>query len=66
MQALDCLKVLREVAVKEDEGASFNTFLGVVRDLRLRGHDDFFQMVVNAEVSLITENESKLSSNITV
>jgi len=44
-QALECLKVLREVAVREDEGAQFNRFLGIVRDLRLRGHEDFFVLL---------------------
>lgn len=42
LQALDCLKALREVAVKEDEGALFNTFLHLIREMRLKGHEDFF------------------------
>jgi len=63
-QALECLKVLREVAVREDEGAQFNRFLGIVRDLRLRGHEDFFVLLQNEQLSLVTEHESKMSSKV--
>ena len=45
-KALDCLKVLREVCVKEDEAAVFNQFLQKVKQNHSNGeHLNFFKML---------------------
>ena len=65
-KAVECLRALREACVKEDEAQSFNKFMERLKDKFQRGtNKEFFQMIINSEISLITKKESSISSNVT-
>ncbi|XP_068705465.1 X-ray repair cross-complementing protein 5-like [Montipora foliosa] len=58
-KALDCVKALREEAIKAGESAMFNTFLRDMKEriMNQRGHE-FWVLVVKENVKLITELEA--------
>jgi len=65
-KAFDCLKTLREACVKEDEGAVFNKFMEKMKKQFASGeHKGFWEKVKANRVSLITNEESKISSTVT-
>ena len=65
-KAFECLKHLREACVKEDEAPAFNRFLERVKDQFGNGaHRAFFEMLIQSKVSLITNDESNISSTVT-
>lgn len=65
-KAIDCLKALREACIKEDEGGNFNKFMDRVKKQFQHGsHSQFFQDVIDNQISLITKEESAISSMVT-
>jgi hypothetical protein len=63
---------MRGTCIQEDEAQSYNEFMKKVKRLTAKGsYKDFFQMLIQAEkeqgikVSLITQKESTISSNVT-
>lgn len=65
-KAIDCLKALRESCIKEDEGATFNKFMERIKKLFSSGsNSEFFKLVITNNISLITKQESAISSIVT-
>lgn len=65
-KALECLTALRNACVTEDEAPIFNKFMEKVKDLFAHGPSRaFFQLLVGKKLSLITKDESAISSIIT-
>ena len=65
-KAFECLSQLRQAAVSEDEAPTFNKFLEHLKSLYSTGpHQGFFAMLVKAKFSLITKQESEISSVVT-
>jgi len=65
-KALECLTTLRNACVTEDEAPIFNKFMEKVKDLFAHGPSRaFFQLLVGKKLSLITKDESAISSIIT-
>lgn len=65
-KAFECLSQLRQAAVSEDEAPTFNTFLEKLKDMYSSGpHQGFFEMLVKEKCSLITKQESEISSVVT-
>ena len=63
---METLKAFREAGVSEDEAPTFNKFLERIKDQHSTGpHSGFFEMMVKENVSLITRDESEISSIIT-
>ena len=64
-KALECMKALREACVNEDEAPSFNKFAERIKGLSLKTaseSDNFFKMMADAKLTLITKHESNISS----
>lgn len=63
-KAIECLKELRRACIDEDEAPSFNRFAYRIRSLYSKGDEksNFFLLVIEEGVTLITKHESKLSS----
>jgi hypothetical protein len=59
-KAIECLLSLREGCVREDEAESFNKFLEL-----LAKNEDFFAIIKQHRCSLITKEESAMSSTVT-
>lgn len=65
-KALECLNQLRNAAVSEDEAPTFNKFMEKLKDQYSEGsHKEFFRMLQKHNLSLITNQESEISSVIT-
>lgn len=65
-KAIDCLSQLRNAAVTEDEAPTFNKFMEKLKDTYATGpHKEFFQMMRKGKLSLITRDESEISSVVT-
>ena len=57
---------LREACVAEDEAQKFNLFMEMIKKRYTVGaNKEFFEMVRKERVSLITKDESSISSTIT-
>jgi ATP-dependent DNA helicase 2 subunit 2 len=64
-KALECMRTLRESCVKEDEAPSFNKFAERIKSLALKTATDsenFFKLMADAKLTLITKHESAISS----
>lgn len=64
-KALECMKTLREACVKEDEAPSYNKFAERIKALAIKTaseSENFFKMMADAKLSLITKHESHISS----
>lgn len=64
-KALECMKTLREACVKEDEAPSFNKFAERIKTLAYKTAsetENFFQLMADAKLTLITKHESSISS----
>jgi ATP-dependent DNA helicase 2 subunit 2 len=64
-KALECMKTLREACVKEDEAPSFNKFAERIKSLAIKTAsetENFFKMMADAKLTLITKHESAISS----
>ncbi len=62
-KAIECVKVLREGCIKEEESEQFNRFLREARALfEGKRRDDFWKLIVNRKISLIHYDESEESS----
>ena len=65
-KAFDCLIQMREACINEDEAPIFNKFMDKVKDLFAIGpHMDFFGMLAKNKFTLITNEESEISSAVT-
>ena len=65
-KAFDCLTQMREACINEDEAPIFNKFMDKVKDLFAVGpHMDFFGMLAKNKFTLITKEESEISSAVT-
>lgn len=65
-KAFDCLKQMRDACISEDEAPIFNKFMDKMKDLFSIGpHQDFFGMMIKNKFSLITNQESEISSAVT-
>jgi ATP-dependent DNA helicase 2 subunit 2 len=71
-KAIECIAQMRDTCIHEDEAQTYNEFMKRVKRVFSKGsYKDFFIMLVQAEkeqgmkVSLITQKESTISSNIT-
>lgn len=65
-KALECLGELRQACVQEDEAPQFNKFMEKIKKMFGRGLlAEFFKMVFQAEITLITNQESPISSMVT-
>ncbi len=69
-KAIDCMAAMRKVCIRDDEAAKYNQFLDRVKKVFSRGsYRDFFQQLRQAageaKLSLITQKESAISSNVT-
>ncbi len=66
-KAIECLVVLRETCVREDEGQAFNKFMQVLKSKFAKpgNNEDFFQEIVKRKISLITKKETSTSSHVT-
>ncbi|XP_068931288.1 X-ray repair cross-complementing protein 5 [Petaurus breviceps papuanus] len=63
MKSLDCIKAFREEAIKLSEEQNFNNFLQALRDkVEDQALNDFWDIVVQDGITLITEDESPGSS----
>lgn len=65
IKALECLKVLRNACIKEDEWSAFNDFLNVLKaksDSKSAKYMLLWRSVVQACVTLISSDENRLSS----
>lgn len=63
---MECLRSFRDAGVTEDEAPTFNKFLEKIKDTHASGpHHGFFAMMVKEKLSLITKEESEISSIIT-
>lgn len=58
-KALECVKVLREEAIKAGESVMFNTFLQELKEkiINQRGHE-FWLLLLKEEVTLISQSEA--------
>ena len=63
-KAIECLKELRKACVNEDEAPSFNRFAYKIRSQFNKPGDqhNFFRKLIQEQITLITKDESKLSS----
>lgn len=63
-KALECLQLLRETCISEDEAGTFNDFLKILKEKYHKSgeHRPFFDMLANNKVTLIDTLESNLSS----
>jgi ATP-dependent DNA helicase 2 subunit 2 len=64
-KALECMKTLREACVNEDEAPSFNKFAERIKGIALKNsneNENFFRLMVDSNLSLITKHESSISS----
>jgi len=65
-KALECLLVLRESCVAEDEAPLFNKFMEQIKGKYSAGHHrEFFVLLAAKKITLITFMESELSSIVT-
>ncbi len=68
-KAVLCLEAMRETCVKEDEAQKYNDFLAKIKRIfggQRGSHAEFFQqLVAHGGLSLITQKESAISSNVT-
>ena len=66
-KAIECLKELRRACVSEDEAPFFNRFAARIRKDHNKGDFEvnFFRRVVAEKITLITKDESRLSSLVT-
>lgn len=65
-KAIECLAALREACVNEDEAQKFNLFMEILKKKYTAGSNkDFFDLIVQERISLITKDESSISSTIT-
>ena len=65
-KAMETLKAFRDAGVSEDEAPTFNKFLEKIKDTHATGpHHGFFALMVKENISLITKDESEISSIIT-
>ncbi|XP_043851626.1 X-ray repair cross-complementing protein 5 [Dromiciops gliroides] len=63
MKSLDCIKVFREEAIQLSEEQNFNNFLQALRDkVEDKALNDFWDIVVQDGITLITKDESPRSS----
>lgn len=63
MKSLDCIKVFREEAIQLSEEQIFNSFLQALRDkVEDKALNDFWDIVVQDGITLITKDESPGSS----
>jgi ATP-dependent DNA helicase 2 subunit 2 len=61
-KALDCLKIMRQGSVENDEPEVFNNYLLKLKDTFKTGaHSTFYAMIINSEIGLITKEESHKS-----
>jgi len=62
-KALECLIILRESCINEDEAPLFNRFMYSIKENYSTGHQKgFFDLLISKNISLITCFESELSS----
>ena len=70
-KAIECIASMRKVCVRDDEAGKYNDFMRRVKRVFSRGSNkEFFTMLQQAAldgalVSLITQKESAISSNVT-
>lgn len=65
-KAFECLQELRKAAIAEDEAPNFNSFMHKIKDNYSTGaHSAFFSMLQKLKLSLITTEESEISSVVT-
>ena len=70
-KAIDCIAAMRKVCVRDDEAGKYNDFMRRIKRVFSRGsYRDFFVLLQSAAkdgvpVSLITQKESSISSNVT-
>ncbi len=70
-KAIDCIAAMRKVCVRDDEASKYNDFMRRIKRVFSRGsYKEFFSMLQQAAkdgmaVSLITQKESSISSNVT-
>ena len=65
-KAFECLQELRKAAIAEDEAPNFNSFMHKIKDnFSFGAHGGFFSMLQKAKLSLITSEESEISSVVT-
>ncbi|XP_078259364.1 X-ray repair cross-complementing protein 5-like [Rhinoraja longicauda] len=58
IKSLDCIKVCRKESVKAGESQHFNTILKTLKEsVDTKGLDEFWELIVQDSVSLITRNE---------
>ena len=60
-KALECLISLRQSAVSEDEAPFFNKFMHQIKE----NYSSFFKVIVKNQITLISNEESKISSIVT-
>ena len=66
-KAFDCLKIMWEISVKEDEAATFNNFIKDLKKNFSQGeHSLFFFKLIENNLSLITTEESFRAGNVTI
>lgn len=61
-KAFECLETMRQGAIQEDEAPQFNAFMQRIKEELHRG---FFEQMIKRKLSLITKEESQLSSVVT-
>lgn len=65
-KAWECLIEFRAAAISEDEAPTFNKFMEKIKDNYAGGpHAGFFKLLIENKFSLITKNESEISSVVT-
>ena len=70
-KAVECIAAMRKVCVRDDEAGKYNEFMRRIKRVFSRGsYRDFFVMLQQASkdglpVTLITQKESSISSNVT-
>lgn len=58
-KAIECILALREGCIQEEESEQFNTFMGQVKKFfKDKRRHDFWLMLVQNKISLITQDES--------
>lgn len=63
MKSLDCIRVFREEAIQLSEEQNFNNFLQTLRDkVEDKALNDFWEIIVQDGISLITKDEAPGSS----
>jgi ATP-dependent DNA helicase 2 subunit 2 len=70
-KAIDCIAAMRKVCIRDDEAGKYNDFMKKIKRVFSRGsYRDFFTLLQQAAkdglaLTLITQKESPISSNVT-